>query len=151
MKSGEIVHSLKELIELSQDGQRSFEFCASHAEADIFRKFFAGRARELGSEVSELQALLAEQGGKPVLHGTAIGAVHRGWIRLKDTLGGTNDPDLLEERERGEAQALKRLRASSTQEHLPENIRGMATRHADSAQNWMDQARRLRSEMRAAA
>jgi uncharacterized protein (TIGR02284 family) len=151
MKPGEIVHSLKELIEISQDGQRSFEFCASHAEAEIFRKFFEARARQLGSEVGELQVLLTEQGGKPVLHGTAIGAVHRGWIRLKDTLGGTNDPDLLEECERGETQALKRRRASAAQEHLPENVRATAARHADSAQNWLDQARRLRSEMRAAA
>src|SRR3977135_4051973 len=143
MKQTEIVHILNHLIEISKDGQYSFEFCASHTEADTFKQFFESRAGEFGTEISELQNLVSEYGGRPVLHGTAVGAVHRGWARVKDTLGGTSDPDLLEECERGEAQTLKRFRMTANEEHLPDDIRATVARHADAAQRCIDQVRRL--------
>ena len=151
MKHTETIPVLNQLIEISKDGQYGFEFCASHAEADTLRQVFEERAREFEAGVSALQSLVLEYGGKPVLHGTAIGAVHRGWVRIKDTLGGTNDPDLLEECERGEVQTLKRLRMVATEERLPDTVRATVTRHADAAQRCIDQLRRLRSEMRATA
>ena len=151
MKPSETVHTLNELIEISKDGQYSFGFCASHAESAALKVFFQERAGEFASAVSELQRLVAEHGGKPVLHGTATGAVHRGWIRVKDTLGGTNDPDLLEDCERGETQALKRLRTAADDERLPDRVRATLRRFADATQRCLDQARRLRSEQRTAA
>jgi uncharacterized protein (TIGR02284 family) len=151
MKPTEIVQTLNELIEISKDGQYSFGFCASHAESAALKLFFQGRAAEFTSAVSELQSLVAEHGGKPVLHGTATGAVHRGWIRVKDTLGGTNDPDLLDDCERGEAQTLKRFRTAANDERLPDGVRATLGRYADATQRCLDQARRLRGELHTAA
>jgi uncharacterized protein (TIGR02284 family) len=151
MKPSEIVHTLQDLVEVSKDGQYSFEFCASHAEADSLKQFFEKCAGELDAEAREFQSLVAEYGGKPVQHGTASGAVHRGWIRVKDTLGGTNDPDLLEECAHGEQLTLKRLRTAADEEQLPDSIRSTAAAHADNARRCIEQLQRLRSEMRAAA
>ena len=151
MKPNEIVHVLNELVEVSKDGQHSFGFCASHAESPALKSFFQARTGEFAAAVNEFQSLVMAHGGKPVLHGTATGAFHRGWIRVKDTLGGTNDPDLLEDCERGEAQALKRFLAAAGDERLPDAVRTALRRHADTTQRCLDQARRLRAELRAVA
>jgi uncharacterized protein (TIGR02284 family) len=151
MKPTEIVHVLNEFIEISRDGQHSFGFCASHAEGAALKVFFQERAAEFASAISDLQNLVAQHGGKPVLHGTATGAVHRGWIRVKDTLGGTNDPDLLEDCERFESHMLKRLRTAANDELLPDGIRTALGRFAEATQRGLDRARRLRAEQRATA
>jgi hypothetical protein len=70
---------------------------------------------------------------------------------VKDTLGGTNDPDLLEECAHGEQLTLKRLRTAADEEQLPDSIRSTAAAHADNARRCIEQLQRLRSEMRAAA
>jgi uncharacterized protein (TIGR02284 family) len=85
------------------------------------------------------------------MHGTASGAIHRGWIRVKDTLGATSDPDLLEDCEHFEGHALKRLQAAANDELLPGGVRDTLRRFAESAERGLERARHLREEQRATA
>ena len=85
------------------------------------------------------------------MHGTASGAIHRGWIRVKDTLGATSDPVLLEDCEHFESEALKRPHAAANDELLPGGVRDTLRRFAEAAERGLERARHLREEQRATA
>ena len=59
---------------------------------------------------TELRAHVAQLGGKPEDGGSALAAMHRGWVAVKATLSTYDDLAVLEECERGEDAALATYR-----------------------------------------
>ena len=147
----EITRLLNDLIETTKDSIQGFRTCAEHASADVRRELFERRAAVLTNHIAELNDLVLEYGGRPVLHGTAGGALHRGWVRVKEALGRSSDTELLEECERGESHALTRYHVVMNEVDLPDGVRDLLARHADDIERHCEALRRHHEEWHATA
>jgi len=132
MKRTDIIGVMNDLVEISQDGVYGFRTCAAHVSADELRQLLERHARAWTANVSSLNEFIIEYGGTPVAHGTAIGAVHRGWLRLKEAVSSVDDEALLAECERGEEQALMRYRRAFKLAELPDAVRDLIARQGDA-------------------
>jgi uncharacterized protein (TIGR02284 family) len=128
MDNSEVVDVLNELIETSKDGEYGFTTCAERATSVELKETFLRRARDCARAAGELQALVAQDGGKAEDSGTVAGAVHRGWVSVRDALSGTSDEAILDECERGEDVALSRYRKAMRGEDLPPAVRQVVDR-----------------------
>ena len=112
---------LRELINTNRDGEKGYKDAAEHAKAADLQSFFRKQASERTRFASQLEAELARLGEstskKESGHVTA--ALHRGWIDVKQGLGG-GDHSLLESVEQGE-DAAKESYQKALQSALPES------------------------------
>lgn len=143
------VKVLNDLIETSKDGEKGFLAAANDAENPELRELFSKRSQDCASAATELQAIVAQAGGKPEDGGSVAGALHRGWVNLKASVAGRNDLAILEECERGEDVAKKRY-ADALEEDLPDNVRSVIKRQYDGVLLNHDQVRALRDRYRTA-
>ncbi|MGZ5271429.1 MAG: PA2169 family four-helix-bundle protein, partial [Ramlibacter sp.] len=95
----------------------------------------------------ELNQQIRSLGGKTEDSGSAMGAMHRGWISVKTTLSTYDDKAVLEECERGEDNAVARYRKALKQP-LPDQIRQIVERQFQAVQRNHDQVKRLRDQYR---
>lgn len=143
MRNDHVVEVLNELIETCKDGEQGFQSCARHAESDELKSLFATRAADCSQAASELQTQVIQCGGRPASHGTASGALHRGWVALRSSVSRYDDVAMLEECERGEDIALDRYR-EALEEPLPPDVRSMVERQFHGVQRNHDQIKALR-------
>lgn len=139
----DVIDVLNDLIETAKDGQYGFDNCAERVKSLQLRQTLNQRAADCRSAVTELQSLVARNGGEAAEHGTVLGALHRGWVSVKDMLTVDSDHAVLEECERGEDAALARYRKALKAE-LPADIRAVITRQMAGAQTNHDQVKMLR-------
>ena len=144
MENSRVVEVLNDLIETCKDGEYGFRTCSERASAASLKQTFQQRAQECASAASELQNLVRQYGGTPEDSGTAAGAVHRGWVRVRDAVTGSDDQAVLDECERGEDSALARYRAAMKEDALPADVRAVVQRQMDGVQRNHDQVKALR-------
>ena len=113
------------------------------------RATFRERAEDCQRGARELQDCIRQLGGQADDSGSALGAVHRGWVSVKSTLSTYDDKAILEEAERGEDNAVARYR-KALQKPLPQNVRQIVERQMQGVQRNHDQIRMLRDQLRAA-
>jgi uncharacterized protein (TIGR02284 family) len=95
------------LIEICRDGQQGFE-AAANAVSDVKLKAeFMHHSRERGEFAKIFSSVLGKLGYEPPKHGTASGAVHRGWIHMLNMKPGDSKHSVLAACERGEDSAVK--------------------------------------------
>ena len=150
MDNDDVIDKLNDLIETSKDGEYGFRTCAERVRSTELRTLLNECAQSCREGARELQAAVARLGGKPEDDSSVSGTMHRGWVRLKEALGGDSDLSMLEECERGEDAALARYRKALKQT-LPAAVRTVIERQAEGAQRNHDQIRDLRDAARAAA
>ena len=150
MDSSDIVDVLNDLLENSRDGEYGFRTCAEEVETSALKQLFSDRAAQCRAAADELVPLISRYGGSPAGGGTAAGALHRGWVHVKGTVGANSAESILEECERGEDAAVARYRKALKQ-NLPADVRALVQRQADGAQRNHDQIRDLRNQARAEA
>ncbi len=150
MSNDDVVDQLNELIETCKDGEYGFRTCAEHAQSPQLRSTFEGRANECRQGAAELQECAARFGGKAETTSSVSGTLHRGWVKVKGTLGGDTDLSMLEECERGEDAALERYRAA-LKESLPESVASIVRRQYEGVKRNHDQIRSLRDTARGTA
>ena len=148
MTNEEVIDVLNDLIENCRDGEYGFQACAEHTQSTEVIELFQARARECSGAAIELQALVSQLGGAPESGGTASGAMHRGWVAVKGTVGGYSDLSMLEECERGEDVAKARYQKALS-EDLPPSIQSMVSRQYDGVVRNHDQIRALRDRLSA--
>ena len=107
MDNDDVVSTLNDLIETSKDGEYGFRSCADHAESPKLKTLFNSRAEDCRQAARELQEQIVKFGGEPDTTGSAIGALHRGWVAIRSTLSTYDDLAVLEECERGEDTAVE--------------------------------------------
>jgi uncharacterized protein (TIGR02284 family) len=139
-----VIDVLNDLIENAKDGQYGFAKCAERVKSPQLRETLLRRSADCASAVAELQGLVVQRGGKPAEHGSVLGALHRGWVSVKDAVTADSDHAVLEECERGEDAAVARYRAALKEEGLPTDIRNVLARHMAGAQANHDQVKALR-------
>ncbi len=147
MTNDEVIETLNDLIETCKDGEYGFRACAEHVESASIATLLTRRAEDCLEGARELQAQVAQLGGKPDTGGSATGAMHRGWVSVRGTLEGYDDLAMLEECERGEDAALARYR-SALKEDLPEPVRSVVERQYQGVKRNHDQVRDLRDRLK---
>lgn len=149
LSNDDVVDVLNDLLENSRDGEYGFRTCAEQVETSSAKQLFATRAAGCAQAASELEALIVQYGGEPDSGGTVAGALHRGWVKVKGSVGADSELSILESCERGEDAAIARYRKALKQS-LPADVRAVVQKQADGAQKNHDQIRDLRNAARAA-
>ncbi|HEX7864309.1 MAG TPA: PA2169 family four-helix-bundle protein [Variovorax sp.] len=144
----EVVDVLNDLLENSRDGEYGFRACAEEVKNPAARQLFDNRAEQCRKAGAELIALIITYGGTPADGGTAGGALHRGWLHLKGSLGANSELAILESCERGEDAAVARYR-KALKNNLPPQVRSVVAMQAEGAQRNHDEIRDLRNAARA--
>lgn len=147
---GDVVDVLKDLVECCKDGEYGFRECAEQAEREDLKSTFLQRADDCRRGAQELNQLLRELGSTPEEGGSAMGAMHRGWVSIKSKLTSYDDKAVLEEAERGEDNAKARY-TKALQKNLPANVRMVVERQMQGVQRNHDQVKMLRDQFRAGA
>lgn len=144
----DVIETVNDLIETCKDGEYGFRRCAERVEAPGLKQVLGRRADECQKAATELQTIISQLGGTAETGGSALGAIHRGWVSVRDALSGQSDLAVLEECERGEDAALDRYR-SALEDALPPHVRNIVERQYEGVKRNHDQVRTLRNESRA--
>lgn len=148
LSNDDVVDVLNDLLENSRDGEYGFRTCAEQVETANAKQLFSSRADGCRQAGDELIPLIRKYGGEPADGGTVAGALHRGWVQVKGTVGADSELSILESCERGEDSAIARYRKALKQS-LPADVRAVVQKQADGAQRNHDQIRDLRNAARA--
>jgi uncharacterized protein (TIGR02284 family) len=97
---------LNHLIETCRDGERGFRYAANHLTASPVKALFTEIATQRERFAADLLPHAQRLGGESESDGTATGALHRGWMTLKDALAGHDDQAIIREAVRGEDAAV---------------------------------------------
>src|SRR5262249_29629070 len=139
---------LNDLVETSKDGDRGFSKAAQDTQNPELGSIFLEGARRCRDAVQELQALVRAQGGDPDKTGSISGAIHRGWVSLREAVTNRDDEAILEEVERGEDYAKEQYRKALERE-LPTSIREVIDRQYRGVLANHDRVRALRDRFHA--
>jgi uncharacterized protein (TIGR02284 family) len=140
---GDIVDALQDLVECCKDGEYGFRESAEQAKRQDLKTVFLQRADDCRRGAEELNQQIRQLGGSVKDSGSALGALHRGWVSVKTTLSTYDDKAVLEECERGEDNALARYRKALKQQ-LPEHAKAVVERQYQAVQRNHDQIKMLR-------
>jgi uncharacterized protein (TIGR02284 family) len=119
--------TLNSLIEICRDGMRGFRLAADHVSDPGLKRIFNDTALQRELFASELVPIAQRLGGRDDADGTAKGALHRGWMRLKDAMVKYDDGMVLTEAIRGEAYAADAY-ADAVMSFLPPDARPVIER-----------------------
>ena len=97
--------TLNMLIETCRDGTRGFQLAADHVSTRDLKEFFANTALQRERFAAELLPYAQRLGGGQDADGTAVGALHRGWMMVKDAMTNHDEDAVMVEAVRGEAAA----------------------------------------------
>lgn len=147
LSNDDVVDVLNDLLEITRDGGHGFLACAEEVESASLKQVFVRRAETCRQGEQELLALIRQYGGTPAEGGTAAGALHRGWVHVKGTVGANSELSILESCERGEDAAVAQYRKALKQ-NLPADVRAAVQRQAEGAQRNHDEIRDLRNAAR---
>jgi uncharacterized protein (TIGR02284 family) len=151
MDHDRLVNLLNDLIETCKDGEYGFSTCAKHASSPEIRQIFSERATDCRDAARELQSLVKTESAAPDTSGSALGAMHRGWVTVLGTVAGNSDKRMLEEAERGEDSAVGAYRKALRETDLPANVRAVLERQMAGVQRNHDQVKALRDRAKAAS
>ena len=145
--TADVIDALKDLVECCKDGEYGFRESAEQVDRADLKATLLRRADDCRSAAQELNDLVRQCGGSPEEGGTAMGAMHRGWVAVKATLSTYDDKAVMEECERGEDNAKARYR-KALEKPLPPHIRQVVERQMQGVQRNHDQVKMLRDQLR---
>ncbi|MDQ0022716.1 uncharacterized protein (TIGR02284 family) [Variovorax paradoxus] len=145
--SKDVVEVLNDLLETSRDGEYGFRACAEEVDTPQLKEVFQNRSADCAKAAGELVQLIRRFGGSPDDGGTVTGAMHRGWVHVKGSVGANSALSMLEECERGEDAAVARYR-KALKADLPADVRAVIQQQSEGAKRNHDQIKQLRDQMR---
>ena len=119
------VNVLKDLLEISKDGEQGFERAAAEVTDASVKSVLTQCAANCRSGAEELESEVRRLGGDPDEHGTVAGAMHRGWVNVKAAVTGHDTKAVLNECERGEDYAKGRYKKALEEDELPSDVRAL--------------------------
>jgi uncharacterized protein (TIGR02284 family) len=144
---GDVVDVLKDLVECCKDGEYGFRECAEQATRPDLKSKFMQRAEDCRRGAQELNECISQYGGTVEDGGSAMGAMHRGWVSIKSKMTTYDDKAVLEECERGEDNAKARY-TKALQKNLPSDVRQVVERQMQGVQRNHDEIKMLRDQAR---
>ncbi len=106
----EALSTLNALIETCIDGAKGFEAAANAIDDTRLKDELMRFSQQRNGFVMELQRLVRGAGEEPTESGSVAGAMHRGWIHIKDAVSTRDRYAILAECERGEDSAVAQYR-----------------------------------------
>jgi uncharacterized protein (TIGR02284 family) len=102
--------ALNSLIEVCRDGQYGFEQAAKGVDDAALRAELIQYSMQRRDFAAALRQVLREQGEEPDDSGSVSGALHRGWINVRQAIAKSDKTAVLSECERGEDAAVSAYR-----------------------------------------
>jgi len=136
------VTTLDDLIKTCKDGENGFRAAAEAVSDSNLRHLFESYAQQRAEFAAELQREVRRLADEPADSGHASAAMHRGWMDVKATLTGRDDPAIIAECERGEDVAVKAFRKALDAE-LPSEIQVLVERQFLEVKDAHDHIRSL--------
>ena len=87
MDKDDVISTLNDLIETCKDGEYGYRASAEHLHNAQTRMRFTQAADQCSLAGSRLSAEVVRLGGKAEEGGSVAGALHRGWVAVRSTLG----------------------------------------------------------------
>jgi uncharacterized protein (TIGR02284 family) len=115
--------ALNTLIGTLIDSIDGYQKAAADTKNSRYAEMFNARARERQEVLTKLQAAVARLGGNPEDDGTTAGAVHRGWINLKEAVLGQDDEAIVNSVESGEDYLKDKFQTVMNNKDLPPEAR----------------------------
>ena len=133
--------TVKELIKTLEDGRDGFATAAerldSNSATDVGRRFHEFSAQR-GAMADELRRCAQLEGYAVPQGGTVAGAVHRGWIAVKDALTGDDASAIIAAAEQGEDHANSKFRDALSDDALTPAVRAVVQRQAEQVKTAHD-------------
>ena len=139
----------RKLIETLANGQEGFARAAEKvAKSDdlSLATAFAGYAEERGAMATELRSLAGQYGDTIDDGATAPGALHRGWMAVKDALSGSSPSGVIDAAEQGEDHAVAEFEDALTEELSP-TLRAVVERQYRQVKAAHDHVRGLKGAL----
>lgn len=146
MQMEETAAVLEDLIETLEDGRKGFDQAAERLEDSDHRGIAVDLrryAQERADFSVELRNVAAQHGIDIAEEGSIGGALHRGWLTLKDALTGDDPTAVLGAAETGEDHAVAEFEDALGKD-LPVEVRSIIERQAASVRRAHDEVKRLR-------
>ena len=144
------ISALKDLVTTLEDGREGFNTVAESLDESGHGQL-AGRMRDFAAERGRLSAELrqyaAKLGEEIEPKGSAVGALHRGWISVKDALTGDDAHAILSAAEEGEDHAVKAYEEVLEDDEISPALRTLVTSQATVVRNAHDAVRDMRDSL----
>jgi uncharacterized protein (TIGR02284 family) len=142
------IDTLNTLLEATRDGDYGFTTAAGYTDSPQLKMRLDHRASECREAGQELEALIVRLGGAATEGGSAAGALHRGWVSVRGTLGHYSDEAMLEECERGEdAEMAAYIKALTS--NLSPGVRSVVERQAQVVRRNRGEVQSMRATLHA--
>jgi uncharacterized protein (TIGR02284 family) len=135
--------TINDLIQICVDGQKGFEAAAKAVDDPVIKDELVGYSWQRQQFANDLKSRLREMGENPSNHGSASGAMHRGWMDVKSAIGANSGHSILAECERGEDVAEEVYRKAMTS-GLPAEYAKVVTTQFQTIQRTHDRIKSLR-------
>jgi len=123
-QNAQTIELLNELVVICKDGEKGYREASEGVRNPFYRMMFSEYSRQRSKFASDLQGQVVMLGGQPDRQGTVKGALHRGWMNLKNAIAGHNDDLIVDECRRGEDLAIKQYK-DVLKRDLPAKIRSI--------------------------
>jgi uncharacterized protein (TIGR02284 family) len=120
--------TIKELVQTLEDGRDGFAKAAerlSHNSATDVSQRFREYSAQRGAMADELRRVAQVEGFEVPATGTVAGAVHRGWMAVKDALTGDDASAIIAAAEQGEDHAKSKFRDALAADDLSPAVRAI--------------------------
>jgi uncharacterized protein (TIGR02284 family) len=143
--TAEIKDVVNNLIEVCHDGELGFAAASTAVSADepLLKSELLQYSRQRREFSADLDSELQRTGEEPVTHGTVSGALHRGWMNLKQAIAANDRYSILAECERGEDAAVSAYRQALAAA-MPGAIGDLVSTQFQAAKRVHDRVRALR-------
>lgn len=136
--------ALNTLIATLIDSVQGYQKAAADTQNSQYREIFTQRAQERQQAVTKLQACVGKLGGEPESEGSTTGAIHRGWINLKEAVMGTDDEAIVNSVESGEDYLKEKFETVLGNKDLPAEAQTVVQEAWQSVRAGHDQMSQLK-------
>ncbi len=118
----EIVTILKELMEVSKDGEQGYKDAADDVKEKELSEILLNYSVQRGSHIETLRGMIENLGGETEFSGSISGIMNRRWMDVKFGAAGSNPSSILNACIKVERHALDKYEIHLGQD-LPDNVR----------------------------
>lgn len=137
---------IKDLVQTLEDGRKGFADAADKLADDgraNLAETFRGYSRQRAEFAQQLRAAAAEARSDFDEDGSIAGALHRGWISLKDALTGDDVDAIINAAITGEEHAVDEFEDALADDDLPTTLSSTVSRQAENIRQVRDRLRQL--------
>lgn len=146
MATSDDITVLNTLIATTLDSMKGYnEACED--DDGRYRDMFTEMARERSETASRLQARVRELGGDPEDDSSTMGAIHRGFLNLKQAVTGSDEESLIKEVERGEDYLKAKYEEALKSDDLDPATRGVIQEAYTSVRKGHDRVSAIKHAM----